>query len=126
MSPRQCSLGGTLLKDVFIRVARGLVRLAEPAKKSHAVALSPIRRRYFQRERDRTDERRRAKGIVRRPRGFQRAEGRVGFAELTPLRSSRYGHGTFASSTAVPPPSQDGDTRAPVLINFPASDHAVF
>jgi hypothetical protein len=24
------------------------------------------------------------------------------------------------------PPSQDGDTRAPVLINFPASDHAVF
>src|ERR1700727_32757 len=35
---RHCSLGGTsLLKDVFVRVARGLVRLAESAKKSHAV-----------------------------------------------------------------------------------------
>jgi hypothetical protein len=45
MSPRHCSLRGTsVLKDGLVRVARGLVRLAESAKKSHAVALSPIRR----------------------------------------------------------------------------------
>jgi hypothetical protein len=36
MSPRYCSSGGTsLLKCVFVRVARGLVRLRGAAKKPH-------------------------------------------------------------------------------------------